>query len=89
MKLKSVVQLLFVFYCLQVGSTLVIFPWNPVWDRLAVEASGFLPGHLRLHPLPRAIVSGVGLIHLVWGAHDLELWLLERSRPRLRDNNLQ
>jgi hypothetical protein len=80
MRLRSVIQLLFIFYCLQVGSTLVIFPWNPAWDRLALEASAFLPGHLLLHPLPRALVTGFGLVHLVWGAHDLELFLLERAR---------
>jgi hypothetical protein len=40
---------------------------------------GFL-GPLLLHPLFRGAVSGFGLVHLVWGANDLQALLGWRRR---------
>ncbi len=42
-----------------------------------------------LHPIVRGAITGFGLVHLIWGAHDLDLWLAERKRisdARLRSH---
>lgn len=71
---------LFVVYCVEIGLFLIFAPWTVLWDRTL----GHLPSQaLRavvLHPGVRAAVSGFGLIHLIWGAHDLTL-LLSRRNP--------
>ena len=78
----TVGRLLFVLYCVEAGVFLLLAPWSPVWDRVwaQVPLAGLYP--LALKPVVRAAVSGFGLVHLVWGAHDLELWLERRALAR-------
>lgn len=79
MRQDRVGLLLFVLYCVEIGLFLVLAPWTVLWDRTL----GHLPSQLlvaaALHPAVRAGVSGFGLIHLIWGAHDLSLFLRHRS----------
>lgn len=75
-------RLLFVLYCVEAGVFLLLAPWSPMWDRVVVQVpvAGLYPFALR--PIVRSAVSAFGLVHLVWGAHDLELWLQRRAASR-------
>lgn len=60
----------FIFYCATVGTVLVLAPWSPGWDRMLAHLPA--PGRELLGlPLLRGGLSGFGLVHLVWCAHDL------------------
>jgi len=74
----------FVLYCFEAGLFLVVAPWNTAWDRVVVQMP--LPSlrGLLLTPSFRGAVSGFGLVHLVWGVHDLRLVLLRRREARRR-----
>ena len=79
---SSLARLLFVIYCVEAGLFLVIAPWRDFWD-LLVARSALSQAHLGpflLQPWVRGAVSGFGLVHLIWGVHDLERLLL-RPRP--------
>lgn len=79
MRQDRITLFLFVVYCAEIGLFLVFAPWTVLWDRTL----GQLPAHwlqvVALHPAVRAGVTGFGLIHLIWGLHDLTL-LLSRRR---------
>lgn len=78
MRLRWLPRLLFILYCVEAGVFLVMAPWSGAWDRLILNfpVSGLY--ELLLQPTMRGAVTGFGLIHLVWGAHDLESWLAKR-----------
>ena len=81
MRLDRLSRILFILYCVEAGTILLLAPWGAVWDRLVLQVpSADLRGML-LHPLLRSLVSAFGLVHLVWGAHDLDL-LLQQWRFR-------
>jgi len=71
-------RLLFVLYCLEAGVFLVLAPWSLVWDRLVIQVPFTLLRNVFLHPVLRGGVSGFGLIHLLWGLHDLDEILFRR-----------
>lgn len=71
---------LFILYCVEVGSLLVMLPWMGYWDRLALSLPSLQLQLGLLKPWARGAVTGFGLIHLVWGAHDLDAWLVSRRR---------
>lgn len=81
MRLATVVRVFFVIYCFEAGFLLLIAPWHPTWDRTVMQLSAAALRNLLLHPMMRGGVSGFGLIHLVWGAHDLAALLAQRNRP--------
>jgi hypothetical protein len=85
MRLATMVQIFFVIYCFEAGFLLLIAPWSPAWDRTVVEISLAALRNLLLHPLVRGGISGFGLVHLVWGAHDLTALLTRRNRPHRTD----
>jgi hypothetical protein len=61
---------LFVFYCTAVGVYLLLRPWStPTGPGLT--GSGFF----------RGFVSGLGLVHLIFGAADLKVLSRELSTP--------
>ncbi|MEM9552963.1 MAG: hypothetical protein AAGC60_01805 [Acidobacteriota bacterium] len=80
MALESIVRFVFVLYCTSVGVALLMLPWTPGWDFMILH----LPPSLRiLHsPFVRGALSGFGLVHLVWGLHDLNVLLLPRDASR-------
>jgi hypothetical protein len=78
-------RLLFILYCVEAGVFLLLTPWSPRWEQSLIQlpATGLVLW--LLHPAVRGAISGFGLVHLVWGAHDLDLWLAARRRPGSRD----
>ncbi len=71
---EQLLRFVFVLYCTMVGVVLLLAPWTPGWDRVVAT----LPySGLRMleTPLARGALSGFGLIHLVWGLHDLSAFL--------------
>lgn len=79
----SFFRVLFIIYCIEAGVFLVLAPWSPGWDLALLHfpfSSFYLVG---IHPILRGMISGFGLIHLVWGAHDLESLLARRSSRAL------
>jgi hypothetical protein len=75
---------LFVLYCLEAGLFLVLAPWNGGWDRLAFHMPVEALRELLLTTGFRGAVTGFGLVHLVWGLHDLRELLAGRRRQRER-----
>lgn len=82
MRVDLFFRVLFILYCLEAGLFLVLAPWNAGWDRLAYRIPIEVVRELLLWPVFRGAVTGFGLLHLLWGLHDLR-WLLGRQR-RLR-----
>jgi len=76
----QVFRLLFILYCIEAGVFLLLAPWSPMWERtLAHLPLGALRGAC-LHPTFRGAVTGFGLVHLVWGASDVQTLLAGRRR---------
>lgn len=73
-------RIIFILYCVEAGAFLLLSPWSPRWDESVIQLSNLDLSSLLLHPAMRGAISGFGLVHLVWGAHDLDLWLAERRR---------
>ena len=74
MSVEPLLRFLFILYCTTVGVVLLLAPWTPGWGQMVA----FLPlPSLRMLDLPllRGALSGFGLVHLVWGFHDLSLLL--------------
>jgi hypothetical protein len=78
MRSSSLFRILFILYCIEAGTFLVLAPWSPVWDRMLVQVASEVLRTLGLSPVVRAAVTGFGLIHLVWGAHDLDELIFRR-----------
>ena len=72
MRSSSLFRILFILYCIEAGTFLVLAPWSPVWDRMLIQVSSQALRAFGLYPFVRAAVTGFGLVHLVWGAHDLD-----------------
>lgn len=72
-------RVVFVVYCLTIGTLLLYAPWSSTWDTLVAHAPGgwqFLG-----QPFLRGGLSGFGLVHLVWVLNDLD----ELFHPEDRD----
>lgn len=82
MRESPLLLLLFVFYCIEMGTFLLLWPWSGTWDSLWMQVPWYHVRVLGLTALFRSVVAGFGMVHLVWGAHDLDLWLLMRRRRR-------
>jgi hypothetical protein len=79
MRSSLLYRILFILYCVEAGTFLVLAPWSAVWDRTLIQIPIDLLRMAGLHPLFRAAVTGFGLIHLVWGAHDLDELIFRRK----------
>jgi hypothetical protein len=75
-------SILFVGWCLGVGTLLVYAPWLPVWARWTAPWTAPWVHDLLQHPALRGAISGFGLYHLVWGTHDLDRLLSRYLRSR-------
>ena len=84
MTARGLLSFLFILYCVEVGTLLVLLPWSPYWDRMAIGLPDVGLQVAALRPWIRGLVTGFGIVHLVWGAHDLDAWLVSRrGRSRL------
>lgn len=75
MTLDHLLRFVFVLYCAMAGCTLVVAPWTPRWDQILAHLPDLGIRWLGT-PLLRSALSGFGLVHLVWGLHDLADLLL-------------
>ena len=76
---SSLFRLIFALYCAEAGIFLLTAPWLSAWDRLAYSMPWTDLRWILLAPLARSAVSAFGLIHLVWLAHDVDLYLRRRE----------
>lgn len=75
----TMVRVFFILYCFEAGLLLIFAPWTPVWDSALFQVPFTALRNFGLHPLLRGAITGFGLVHLVWGVHDLLSILLRRS----------
>lgn len=83
MRFDAFFRILFILYCLEAGLFLLAAPWSPFWEKVVLPVPpGFLQV-LLLHPMLRGAVTGFGLVHLVWGLHDLTSLFQPRQGHRV------
>lgn len=70
MDADALFRFVFVFYTTTVGVVLLLAPWTPGWDPMIAQLPSPMPRLLTL-PILRGALSGFGLVHLVWTAHDV------------------
>jgi len=63
-------RFVFILYCTTIGVVLLLAPWTPRWDEIITPEL-----HMLSVPVLRGALSGFGLVHLVWGIHDLSAFL--------------
>jgi len=82
MRLETLFRGLFLAYCLEAGLLLLVVPWTGGWERncLALPLANLQP--LLFSTYFRAALSGFGLVHLVWVAQDVELWIAHGRQLR-------
>jgi len=78
---RRLLHVLFILYCAEAGLFLLVVPWSTSWERLSGPLATIGAGAVIGKPIVRGAVSGFGLVHFVWGAHDLLGWF-ERRRSR-------
>lgn len=70
MGLDRLLHFLLFFYCVTAGLIFLLAPWTPGWDHLLLHLPS--PAQRALgHSLCRGALSGFGLVHFVWGVHDV------------------
>jgi hypothetical protein len=84
MRASSLLRVSFILYCIEAGIFLLFAPWSPVWDQTMIQIPLEGLRTIALNPGLRGAVSGFGLVHLVWGAHDLDALLSRRRQQRAR-----
>lgn len=73
------INLFFILYCFEAGLLLLFAPWSPEWDRIIMQVPVAAMKTVLLHPGFRGAVTGFGLVHLIWGTHDLISILMRRG----------
>ncbi len=73
--------LLYILFCFEVGTFLLLFPWLELWDRNFFAGLG--PGwrHVWDSPYVRGAVSGLGLVNILMSF--VELFRLHRFSHRV------
>lgn len=79
MPTRSLARVLFLLYCIEAGVLLLLAPWSPSWDHAIIQIPSFQIQSVLADGMMRGAISGFGLVHLVWGAHDLDGWLARRK----------
>lgn len=74
------IRLFFILYCFEAGLLLLFAPWFQEWDQIMLQIVPF-QGLRRflLHAWVRGAITGFGMVHIVWGAHDLIALLIRRA----------
>jgi len=81
---SPVLSTVFIVWCFIVGTLLLYAPWMPIWLRWTAPFTAPLVREVLMHPTFRGAVSGFGLLHLLWGTHDLDLLISRLLRARQR-----
>ena len=63
-------RFVFVLYCTSVGGVLVTLPWSMSWNIMITHLPRVVSSWLE-EPMIRGLLSGFGLVHLVWALHDV------------------
>lgn len=73
-------RIVFILYCIEAGIFLCWAPWSGFWERSLGGLPSLRLAALMLDPWARGAVTGFGLVHLVWGIHDLQEMVFGRPR---------
>jgi hypothetical protein len=82
MRSGFLLRLLFVLYCVEVGTFFLIWPWISSYDRVWIGLGWNAVRSLAQSGVARSLLSAFGALHVVWALHDLDLMLFRRSEPR-------
>ncbi len=74
-------KILFVFYCAEAGLLLTLLPWSPAWEQIMRQIPFAALQTAVLSPVLRGATTGFGLVHLLWGIHDI-VALLSKKRVK-------
>ncbi len=80
MRADSIFRGVFLVYCVESGLFLLLSPWLQTWNHVVMLLPFGLARAFLLTSWARATISAFGLLHLVWGIHDLDLFLRRHSR---------
>lgn len=69
---NRIARIAFVLYCIEAGVFLLWAPWTGFWDRAAFGLPLPVLGQILTHSFVRGGISGFGVVHLLWGLHDLD-----------------
>ncbi|MEO7795466.1 MAG: hypothetical protein ABIV06_11920 [Thermoanaerobaculia bacterium] len=79
MRAESMFRGVFLLYCLEAGLFLLLAPWLDSWGHALLLVPFGAARTFLLTTWMRGLTSAFGLLHLVWGVHDLDLFL--RRKP--------
>ena len=82
MRLDLISRILFIVYCVEAGAVFFFVPWGAAWDRTVVQIPYEGLRSVMLHPFFRSLVTGFGIVHLVWAINDLDSLLTRRKSRR-------
>lgn len=63
--------LFFAIYCLEAGVFFLVVPWTRIWTLNPLLHSNLSIGMVADNPFVRGFVSGIGLLHLIFGVRDI------------------
>ena len=70
--------LFFALYCLEAGLFFAVVPWTRIWTMNSLLHASASIAMVADNPFVRGFVSGIGVLHLIFGAR--ELMRLMRAR---------
>ena len=82
MRFSMLFRILFVFYCAEAGLLLSLLPWTPAWEQIMRQIPITPLQVAILSPIIRGATTGLGLVHILWGTHDI-VELLAKRRARV------
>lgn len=75
--------LFFALYCLEAGLFFTVVPWTRMWTMNSLLHSSATIALWADNPFVRGFVSGIGVLHLIFGARELlRLFRTRRSGVR-------
>ena len=86
MRADALFRGVFLAYCVEAGLFLLLSPWFEAWNHAALLLPFCALRELLLTSWARAVISAFGLLHLVWGLHDLDLFLRRNTGYALEDS---
>ena len=70
--------LFFALYCLEAGLFFTVVPWTRIWTMNSLLHDSAMVALFADNPFVRGFVSGIGVLHLIFGVR--ELMRLARAR---------